>query len=116
MFLITYPARSFAPGPSWTRPLLDVTYLSAPIERHGQTRKPFVIDRGLGLVDFASLPHVDHEDHPESAMIKAETMAAEVPVPTYAIDDDTAIKVIDGHVEIVSEGSWRLLPGANPRR
>jgi dipeptidase E len=43
------------------------------------------------LVDFALLPHVDHEDHPESSMTKVETTATEVPVPTYAIDDQTAI-------------------------
>jgi dipeptidase E len=35
-------------------------------------------------------------------------MAAEVPVPLYAIDDETAIKVIDGAVEVVSEGHWKL--------
>jgi dipeptidase E len=35
-------------------------------------------------------------------------MAAEVPVPTYAIDDKTAIKVVDETVEVVSEGHWKL--------
>ena len=69
---------------------------------------PFVIDKGLGLVDFALLPHLDHEDHPESSMAKVERWAAEVPVPTYAIDDQTAIKVVDGAVEVVSEGHWKL--------
>jgi dipeptidase E len=29
-------------------------------------------------------------------------------VPTYAIDDETAVKVIDGTVEVVSEGHWKL--------
>jgi dipeptidase E len=29
-------------------------------------------------------------------------------MPTYAIDDQTAIKVNDGTVEIVSEGHWKL--------
>ena len=28
--------------------------------------------------------------------------------PSYAIDDDTAIKVTDGSVEVISEGHWRL--------
>lgn len=40
-------------------------------------------------------------------MTKVERMAAELPVPTYAIDDETAIKVVDGIVEVVSEGNWR---------
>jgi dipeptidase E len=41
-------------------------------------------------------------------MARVERMAAEVPVPTYAIDDQTAIKVTDGAVEVVSEGHWKL--------
>lgn len=84
--------------------------VTAPMfgETYDDLKKPFVIDQGLGLVDFALLPHVDHKDHPESSMANAERMAAEVPVPTYAIDDQTAIKVTDGAVEIVSEGHWKL--------
>ena len=84
--------------------------VTAPIfgETYDDQAKPFVIDKGLGLVDFALLPHVDHEDHPESSMINAQRMAANVPVPTYAIDDETAIKVTDGAVQVVSEGHWKL--------
>jgi len=84
--------------------------VTAPIfgETYNNLNKPFIIDKGLGLVDFALLPHVDHEDHPESSMAKVQGMAAEVPVPTYAIDDETAIKVVDGAVEVVSEGHWKL--------
>jgi dipeptidase E len=41
-------------------------------------------------------------------MIKVERMAAEVPLPLYAIDDQTAIKVVDGTVEVISEGHWKL--------
>jgi dipeptidase E len=84
--------------------------VTAPIfgETYDDLNKPFVIDKGLGLVDFALLPHVDHKDHPESSMANAERMAAEVPVPTYAIDDKTAIKVVDETVEVVSEGHWKL--------
>ena len=77
-------------------------------ETYNDPNAPFVISKGLGLVDFALLPHVDHKDHPESSMDKVERMAAEVPVPTYAIDDETAIKVVDGTVEVISEGHWKL--------
>ena len=84
--------------------------VTAPIfgETYDDPNRPFVIDKGLGLVDFAMLPHLDHENHPESSTAKVERMAAEVPVPTYAIDDETAIKVIDGVVEVISEGHWKL--------
>jgi dipeptidase E len=36
--------------------------------------------------------------------------AADIPGPAYAIDDQTAIKVNDGTVEVVSEGHWKLFP------
>ena len=81
----------------------------APIfgETYDDPNTPFVIATGLGLVDFALLPHLDHEDHPESSTDKVERMAAELPVPTYGIDDQTAIKVADGAVEVISEGRWK---------
>lgn len=84
--------------------------VTAPVfgETYDDPKAPFVIDKGLGLVDFALLPHLDHEQHPESARARVEKMAAEVPVPTYGIDDETAIKVVDGVVEVVTEGKWQL--------
>lgn len=84
--------------------------VTAPIfgETYDDPNRPFVIDKGLGLVDFALLPHLDHEHHPESSSAKVERMAAEVPVPTYGIDDQTAIKVVDGAIEVISEGQWKL--------
>jgi dipeptidase E len=65
-------------------------------------------DQTLGLVDFALFPHLDHEDLPENTMADAVRWAAGLSVPAYAIDDQTAIKVVDGTVEVVSEGHWRL--------
>jgi len=64
-------------------------------------------DKALGLVDFAMFPHLDHENMPDHSMANAEKWAAGVPVPGYAMDDQTAIKVIDGAVEVVSEGHWK---------
>jgi len=65
-------------------------------------------DSTLGIVDFSIFPHVDHEDLPENTMTNAETWAAGLANPAYAIDDQTAIKVTDGSVELVSEGHWKL--------
>ena len=65
-------------------------------------------DRTLGIVDFSIFPHVDHEDLPDNSMANAERWAAGIPNPGYAIDDQTAIKVTDGTVEVVSEGHWKL--------
>ena len=67
-------------------------------------------DEALGVVDFSIFPHVDHPDLPENTMAEAERWAAGIPNPAYAIDDATAIKVVDGTVEVVSEGHWKLFP------
>ena len=64
-------------------------------------------DRTLGIVDFSLFPHLDHEDLPENTMADAERWAAGMPVPAYAIDDQTAIQVVDGEVEVISEGHWK---------
>jgi dipeptidase E len=66
-------------------------------------------DRALALVDFALRVHLDREDFPDSSLTNIERWAARIPVPTYAIDDETAIKVTDGTVEVVSEGHWKRL-------
>ncbi len=67
-------------------------------------------DDTLGVVDFAIFPHLDHEDLPDNSMAGAERWAARLPAPGYAIDDQTAISVVDGKVEVVSEGHWKLFP------
>jgi dipeptidase E len=71
-------------------------------------RPPSGDDETLGMVDFAIFPHLDHEMLPDNCMANAEKWAAGMTVPGYAIDDETAIKVADGTVEIVSEGHWKL--------
>jgi len=65
-------------------------------------------DETLGIVDFSMFPHLDHEAMPDNSMADAERWAAGMSVPAYAIDDETAIKVTDGTVDVVSEGHWKL--------
>jgi len=69
-------------------------------------------DETLGMVDFSIFPHLDHPDLPENTMADAERWAAGMPVPAYAIDDQTAIRVADGTVDVVSEGHWKLFSPA----
>jgi dipeptidase E len=77
-------------------------------ETYDGRNPPSGSDRALGLVNFSLLPHLDHEKFPENSLANLEKLAARIPVPTYAIDDQTAIKVTDGTVEVVSEGYWKL--------
>ena len=71
-------------------------------------RLPTGGDKTLGLVDFAIFPHLDNPELPKNTMADAERWAAAMPLPAYAIDDETAIKVRDGVIEVVSEGQWKL--------
>jgi dipeptidase E len=64
-------------------------------------------DVTLGVVDFSIFPHLDYPGFPENTMAHAERWAVDIGGPAYAIDDETAIKVVDGKVEVVSEGQWR---------
>jgi len=65
-------------------------------------------DKTLGVFDFSLFPHLDNERMPDNSMAGAEKWAAGLPVPAYAIDDQTALQVVDGAVEVVSEGHWKL--------
>jgi dipeptidase E len=66
-------------------------------------------DKTLGLVDFAIAPHMDHPRFSENSMAELEKWAAKMSVPSYLIDDQTAIQVVDGAVEVISEGHWKLV-------
>ncbi len=59
----------------------------------------------LGVVDFSIFPHLDL--FPQNTMADAERWAAGIGGPAYAIDEQTAIQVVAGTVEVISEGRWR---------
>ena len=62
-------------------------------------------DHTLGVVNFSIFPHLDA--FPTNTLADAERWAADIGIPAYAIDEQTAIKVVNGTVEVVSEGYWK---------
>ena len=66
-------------------------------------------DETLGIVDFSIFPHLDNPDLPENTLANAEKWAAGLGNPAYAIDDQSAIAVVDGTVRVISEGRWHAL-------
>jgi dipeptidase E len=70
-------------------------------------------DETLGVVDFSIFPHLDYPGWPDNSLDSAREWATKIPGPAYAIDDDTAISVVDGRVKVVSEGRWELLNPAS---
>ena len=71
-------------------------------------------DETLGLVDFSIFPHLDYPGWSSNTLDSARTWATKIPGPAYAIDDQTAISVVDGVVDVISEGHWELLSGSAP--
>lgn len=65
-------------------------------------------EKSLGVVDFAIHPHLDHEWFPENSLVNLEQLASTLPINSYIIDDQTAIKVKDNSVEVISEGNWKF--------
>ena len=73
-----------------------------------QWKPPTAGDETLVVVDFSIFPHVENPDLPTNTLAAAERWAADIAGQAYAIDDQTAIKVVNGTVEVVSEGQWKL--------
>lgn len=72
-------------------------------------RRPDGPDETLGLVDFSIFPHLDYPGWSSNTTEAAHRWAAKMGSPAYAIDDQTAISVVDGAVAVISEGNWELL-------
>lgn len=71
-------------------------------------KSPTNSDKTLGLVNFSIFPHLDYPTFPENTLSHAEKWATALSIPCYAIDDETAIKVVGETVEVISEGHWKL--------
>jgi dipeptidase E len=79
---------------------------------------PWVREADVLLVDGGDATYLCHwmretglaDLLPGNTIAEAQRWAAEIAGPAYAIDDQTAIKVTDGTVEIVSAGQWKLFP------
>jgi dipeptidase E len=65
-------------------------------------------DKTMHLVDFVIRPHLNSNFVPKLTLENIEKWATKINVPLYAIDDQTALKVIDGKVEVITEGKWKL--------
>ena len=101
-FVETYPE----PPRGADQPLKSEKFVFRTPE--GDLDRILVTARGAGLVDFGVIPHLEHPHHLDASLANAEQWAARIPAPTYAIDDDSAVRIVDGTVDVVSEGAWKL--------
>ena len=75
---------------------------------YGNHTLPPETDKSLGLVDIAIHPHLDHVWFPDNSLDNLKKLAATLQPPSYAIDDQTALKIIGDSIDVVSEGNWKL--------
>lgn len=75
---------------------------------YGNHVLPAPTPKSLNIVDFAIHPHLDHQWFPDNSLENLKKLAATLPFPSYAIDDQTAILINDGYMSVVSEGRWKL--------
>ncbi len=68
--------------------------------------------KSLGFVNFAIHPHLNYPGFTENTLEKLEKLAKTISVPSYLIDDNTAIKVIDSKIDVISKGEWKLVPSS----
>lgn len=61
---------------------------------------------GLGFVDFLVVPHMNSSHFPRASEL-IEELGAKIQTPLYALDDQSAVKVSDKEIEVVSEGKWK---------
>ncbi|OGK11309.1 hypothetical protein A2954_01980 [Candidatus Roizmanbacteria bacterium RIFCSPLOWO2_01_FULL_37_12] len=63
--------------------------------------------KGLGFVDFEIRPHLNSDYFPNVRIPYLTELAKNNPATFYAIDDNTAVQVVDGKVSIITEGKWQ---------
>lgn len=64
-------------------------------------------DVGLEIVNFSIVPHINSKHFPERTFERVLEESRKIPYSIYAIDDDTAVKVVDNKISVVSEGEWK---------
>jgi dipeptidase E len=60
----------------------------------------------LNYVPFSFIPHMNSQLFPSRARNQIEALTAFRVAPVYALDDQSALQVLDGEVTIISEGEW----------
>lgn len=63
-------------------------------------------DQTLGIINFSIFPHLGEAKLPLNNLEGAKKWKSKLGVAGYAIDDHTALKILDDKVEVISEGDW----------
>ena len=64
------------------------------------------VKEGLGLVSFQFIPHLNSPYFSKITKENLEIASKDLSEPVYALDDQSALVVDGGKIEVVSEGKW----------
>ncbi len=65
-------------------------------------------NKALGFVDFYTRPHLNSSYFPKLRKNFLQKIAGQIKKPLYALDDQSALKIINGKVKVVSEGKYLI--------
>lgn len=64
---------------------------------------------GLNFVDFYFLPHLNSPDFKNIREDFIKETVKGMPEKIYALDDNSALKVVDGKIEVIGRGKWFMI-------
>lgn len=65
------------------------------------------VKEGLGLVNFQFIPHLNSPYFDKIRIENLEVASKNLKEAVYALDDSSALKIVEDKVDVVSEGIWR---------
>jgi len=66
-------------------------------------------DKALGFANIVFRPHLNSGIFPKVRKEVLEQIQDKLVAPMYALDDMSALKIVDGNIEVVTEGEWLKL-------
>lgn len=82
----------------------SIAYTSSDKRKYYEDQFGYKSDTALNLVDFYIYPHFNSPKHIFSRKEYLEKTAKETKKSVYGLDDESALKVVDGVVTVVTEG------------
>jgi dipeptidase E len=83
--------------------------LSSSARLYSEAVGPVTDDTGLGWFPYHFRPHLNSEWFTNVRIPLLEEQAKRLGEPIYALDDQCALKVVDGDIRPVGDGVWKLI-------
>ncbi len=79
-------------------------------KEYGPTGRSSV--RTFGAINYAIRPHLNSRYFPEITEEKIQFVVESEKLAIYTLDDNCALKMVDGNINVVGGGEWHLVEPA----